>query len=242
MWDESLIESGKSKKEKKRWLSVPASMIFHVALVFALVSVSYWTIDAIPVVPLPVTFYGAVAPPPPAGVIQGRTATKSQATKPATTPTQQQVPNLDPNQNLPKPNSGADDGVNVEAHGIPGGVPGSIDELIANNIIGFNPGDQTPEPPPVPVTHEMTLPVLIHKVEPVYPPIARAAHVQGVVILQAVITPGGSVEDVQVLRSDSALLDPAAVKAVLQWEYKPATLKGRPLKVYFTVTVRFILH
>jgi protein TonB len=62
------------------------------------------------------------------------------------------------------------------------------------------------------------------------------------VILEAVITKTGTVEDVKVLRSLHPILDQAALNAVKQWKYQPAMLNNRPVKVYFTVTVKFTLR
>jgi len=65
---------------------------------------------------------------------------------------------------------------------------------------------------------------------------------EGVVILEAIITASGSVEEVKVLKSVNPLLDASAVRAVSGWRYKPATLNGRAVRVYLTVTVTFNLH
>jgi protein TonB len=59
------------------------------------------------------------------------------------------------------------------------------------------------------------------------------------VILEAVITTSGDVQQIHVLRSVNPLLDEAAVRAVRAWRYRPATLNGRAVPVYLTVTVRF---
>jgi protein TonB len=74
----------------------------------------------------------------------------------------------------------------------------------------------------------------------VYPPVAQAARVQGVVILEAVIGPTGLVTDVNVLRS-VPLLDDAAISAVRQWVYTPTLLNGVPVPVIMTVTVNFTM-
>lgn len=84
-------------------------------------------------------------------------------------------------------------------------------------------------------------PVLIHRVNPEYPEVARRARVQGIVILEAIITKDGTVENVRVLRGVHPILDQAAIDSVKQWRYKPATLNGTRVKVYSTVTVKFTL-
>src|SRR5664279_1535053 len=59
----------------------------------------------------------------------------------------------------------------------------------------------------------------------------------GVIILEGIITADGKVEKVRVLRPVSPEADEAAVEAVRQWRYRPATYQGRPVPVYLTVTV-----
>jgi protein TonB len=81
----------------------------------------------------------------------------------------------------------------------------------------------------------------MHDVAPVYPPIAQAAGITGVVIIEAVIAQDGSVQEARVLRS-APLLDQAALAAVRQWVYRPTLLNGVPVSVIMTVTVRFELR
>jgi protein TonB len=85
-------------------------------------------------------------------------------------------------------------------------------------------------------------PRLLERVEPQYPEIARKIHKEGIVILEAIITSDGAVDEVKVLKSADAILDEAAKRAVMQWRYRPATLNGRAVRVYLTVTVSFQLH
>ena len=73
---------------------------------------------------------------------------------------------------------------------------------------------------------------------PVYPPIARAAHVQGVVILHALISRPGTIEDLQVI-SGPPMLQAAALDAVRQWRYRPYLLNGVPTEVETTINVNF---
>ena len=84
-------------------------------------------------------------------------------------------------------------------------------------------------------------PTKVTDVPPVYPPVAQAARVSGVVILEAVIGPGGNVTDVKILRS-VPLLDDAAIAAVRQWVYTPTLLNGVPVPVIMTVTVNFTMQ
>lgn len=81
---------------------------------------------------------------------------------------------------------------------------------------------------------------LIRRREPVYPPLARQARIQGVVRLEAVIGPDGRVEKVQAI-SGPPLLRQAAVDAVKEWVYEPSRLNGRPVRVTTQVEINFTL-
>jgi protein TonB len=100
-----------------------------------------------------------------------------------------------------------------------------------------------PPPPPAPVRvgGNIRAPQKTRNVNPVYPQIAQSARVQGVVIIEATISPAGKVQDARVLRS-IPLLDQAALDAVRQWEYSPTLLNGVPVPVIMTVTVNFTLQ
>ena len=86
-------------------------------------------------------------------------------------------------------------------------------------------------PPPTKTKH----------VNPVYPPIAESARVQGVVILETIIGADGKVQDARVLRS-IPLLDQAALDAVKRWKFKPGTLNGQPVPVIYNLTISFRLQ
>jgi TonB family protein len=77
--------------------------------------------------------------------------------------------------------------------------------------------------------------------KPLYPETAKAARIQGVVVLDCLITPEGKVTGVRVLRG-IPLLDGAAVEAVRHWEYTPTLIDGKPVPVIMTVTVNFRLR
>jgi protein TonB len=123
--------------------------------------------------------------------------------------------------------------------GVEDGPPSSL-------IDGVGVATVAPPPPPEPVQpvrvgSGIRMPVRIVDAAPVYPVIARSAHVQGVVILEAVLDASGRADQVRVLRS-IPLLDQAAIDAVRQWRYTPTLLNGRPVPVIITVTVNFTLQ
>jgi TonB family protein len=106
------------------------------------------------------------------------------------------------------------------------------------------PPPPPPPPPPTPATTRIGGDVaqanLISSVPPAYPPFARAAQVQGVVLLQAQISKDGAVEDLRVI-SGHPLLTDAALKAVRQWRYRPQMLNGQAIPVMTTITVDFTM-
>jgi protein TonB len=81
---------------------------------------------------------------------------------------------------------------------------------------------------------------LMRKILPAYPPLARAARLQGQVVLQAVISKQGAIENLRVL-SGHPMLVPAAIEAVRQWRYRPYILNSEPVEVETQITVNFSL-
>jgi TonB family protein len=130
--------------------------------------------------------------------------------------------------------------------GIGGGVPGGVVGGVAGTRMpGF--GATTPRPGEVlpansvkvlRVGGTIRVPRKIIDVKPVYPEDARAANVQGVVILQLRIATDGSVADARILRS-IPMLDEAALDAVRQWRYEPTDVDGDPVELVMHVTVNF---
>lgn len=81
---------------------------------------------------------------------------------------------------------------------------------------------------------------LIHRVDPQYPVIAKQIHLEGAVVLNAIISPEGNIERVDVA-SGPGLLALAAREAVQQWKYRPYLLNGEPVEVQTQITVNFVL-
>jgi periplasmic protein TonB len=101
-----------------------------------------------------------------------------------------------------------------------------------------------PQPPP-PVVHQLRISHMMEgnllvRVQPVYPQIARNARVQGRVVLAAVISKDGAIENLRVIEGHPMLVN-AAIEAVKQWRYRPYVLNNEPVEVETQVTVNFLL-
>ena len=81
---------------------------------------------------------------------------------------------------------------------------------------------------------------LVRRVEPAYPSIAKIARVQGEVLIRAIISTEGRIEQAQVVNG-SPLLAKAALEAIQQWRYRPYLLNDRPVEVETEITVNFVL-
>ncbi|MEZ5285090.1 MAG: energy transducer TonB [Vicinamibacterales bacterium] len=125
--------------------------------------------------------------------------------------------------------------------GVDGVLPGVSD--FEQVVVGEPPPPPAARAPSKPyrVGGEIRQPQKLQDVRPVYPAIAQAARVQGVVIIEATLDTSGRVSAARVLRS-IPLLDDAALTAVRQWVYTPTTLNGEPVSVLMTVTVNFQLQ
>jgi protein TonB len=128
----------------------------------------------------------------------------------------------------------------TDAPGVEPGVAGGID--LPGQGLRIEPPPPPPQAPRAPIRlHSgMQAPRKLVHVSPRYPPVAQAAHVEGLVVLDAVIDTAGRVTDVRVTHS-IRLLDEAAIDAVRQWRFTPTLLNGEPVSILLTVSVRFTL-
>lgn len=135
------------------------------------------------------------------------------------------------------------------AGGVPGGVPGGqLGGVLGGVIGGVLDTAARPVPPPPSVKPNVPLPVggrirqpkVIVKVLPKYPALARDAHIQGQVRIDAVLDEQGNVVEMKVV-SGQPLLYQAALNALQQWKYEPTYLNDRPIAVRLIVTINFQL-
>src|SRR5262245_1002727 len=126
--------------------------------------------------------------------------------------------------------------------GVEDGVGNIVDGTLGARVdVPLLPAPPVEPDVPRAVGGEITRPKKIHDVSPVYPTIALASRVEGLVVIEATIGPTGDVVDAKVLRG-KPLLDRAALDAVRQWRFTPTLLNGKAIAVIMSVTVDFKLQ
>jgi protein TonB len=242
-----MAAAGASRSDR-RWRSLPVSLVLH-GLVFAFVALlSVRTLNETPDPPPPMVFLRGNAPPPPLGDATATSPPDRAISEQKIVPVTLTQPDELRQETQPRPHetdvpaTGASGG---PATGETSGDPDGRKDRVASGLSGSdgregpNAGDSTRLFVP---GGEVTEPRLLFRVEPSYSEIARKLRLEGIAVLQAIISAAGSVEEVRVVKSAHALLDADAVRAVERWRYRPATLKGRPVRVSLTVTVEFRLR
>ncbi|HXX27078.1 MAG TPA: TonB family protein [Terriglobales bacterium] len=242
MFEDSLIESG-GRLRTKRGMTTTLSFVLQAVFVGILVLIPLLFTEALPKGQL-MTFLVAPPPPPPPPppaaapvhiVKQVQTdIVNGQLRTPTKIP--QKVQMIKEDEAPPEMSSAGVVG------GVPGGVPGGQMGGVIGGIISSTPVavPKVATPTRVRVSQGVTQGLLIRKVQPTYPPLARQARIQGSVLLAAEISKDGSIENLHLI-SGHPMLAPAAIEAVKQWKYKPYILNGEPVEVETQITVNFTL-
>jgi len=243
MFEDSLLESGGRLKTKRGWTTT-FGILVQVGLLIIMVLIPLIFTEALPKQQL-MTFLVAPPPPPPppppaaapvkiVKVIQ-TVIVNGQLRTPTKIP--QKVQMIKEDEAPPPVMSSA--GV---VGGVPGGVPGGSMNGVLGGIIGSTPVavPKVATPQRVRVSQGVSQGLLVRRVQPNYPPLARQARIQGTVVLHAVIAKDGSIENLTLV-SGHPMLAPAAIDAVKQWKYKPYLLNGEPVEVDTEVLVNFTL-
>jgi periplasmic protein TonB len=246
----SMIEMNRMNSGSK-FLEILISLTMNFSLLAAPILAGLYFTDTINLRQFETTFLVAPPPPPPPPPAPAVVTAKAPPTRRvfenagkllAPTAIPRNVAEL---KEAPLPaDAGGPDGI---LGGVPGGVPGGSMGGVIGGVIG---GTTKVAPPPAPKETKARAPVRlgghvrppqqIRRVEPLYPPLARQTHIQGIVVIEAVLDESGNVVEMKVI-SGHALLLQAALNAVRQWKYEPTYLNDQPVAVQMNITVTFKL-
>jgi periplasmic protein TonB len=216
----------------RKWYTVPVSLLSHSVLIAMFVVLPILAAPYMPGVSGKISDYIPIIDPP---KIPPARPPKHPDLEPPPNPNA--APLVTPTDITPEKPLDLD-WQNRPTSGLDGTVPGGIDDGLPPPPIVVLP----PEPvkPVRAGTFGVRIPIKTVHVNPVYPVIAQSARIQGIVIVEATISPEGRIINARILRS-VPLLDQAALDAVRQWEFTPSQLNGVPVPVIMTVTVQFTL-
>ena len=243
MFDDLVVSSAHPRHTHKRW-TVAASAILQAVIVGVFILIPLLVTEALPKEML-ATYITAPAPPPPPPPPPPKVQVVKQQAPPLIQAGKLVAPTVIPKKvNIIKEEQAPPD---VGAVGVVGGVPGGMPGGSAGGVLGGIIGGTGGGPPPPPkqvqrirVGGNVQQANLIHQVMPLYPEIAKTAHIQGTVILHAIIAKDGTVQELQYI-SGPPLLMRSAMDAVRQWRYRPTLLNGEAVQVDTTISVVFTL-
>ncbi len=243
MFEDSLLESG-GRLKTRRGRTTTFAIFLEICLIGLMVLMPLIFTEALPKQQL-MTFLVAPPPPPPppppaaapvkivkqvqTDIVNGELRT------PTKIPQKVQMIKED---EAPPPVMGSSGVIG----GVPGGIPGGQMGGVIGGIISSTPVavPKVATPQRVRVSQGVSAGLLVRRVNPVYPPLARQARISGQVVLRAVISKDGSIENLTLV-SGHPMLAPAAIDAVKQWKYRPYLLNGEPVEVDTEVLVNFTL-
>ena len=242
MFEEMVVSSPKGKKTNKSW-TVIVSGIVQAAFLAVLILIPLIYTEALPKASL-ATLLVAPPPPPPPPPPPAATIVKVKPQVHLMDAGKLVAPKVIPKEvKIIKEEAEQPDAMGAMG-GVPGGVPGGQMGGVIGGVIG---GVGGAPPPPKPTQQRIRqggavqAAMLVNRVQPQYPPLARQTRISGTVRLHAIISKDGSVQQLEVL-SGHPLLVQAALDAVRQWKYRPTTLNGEPVEVDTTIDVIFSLN
>jgi periplasmic protein TonB len=236
MFEDSLMESGNRIKRKNKFWSFVAFLLNAGALLALVI----WPLLHPEALPKQMMATLMVAPSPPPAPPPSAPAPKVQ-TKSEMLSTELLAPSRIPkaikqvNEAAIPPSTMGVQGIDGLSSGIPGGIGAIIDSVGTGR-----PAVVKPRAPTLNVSRGVMAGNLLATTLPQYPAIAKAVHIQGIVVLQATISKSGSIENLRVI-SGPPMLQQAAMDAVRSWRYKPYLLNGEPVEVETTINVVFNL-
>jgi len=236
MFEDSLMESAHKIRTQAR-LTTSISFVVQACLVGFLILLPLIYTEALPSRLLNTMVVAPPPPPPPpppaqpqiqhvqhvSEIVNGELRTPSKIPKKI---------EMIKEEEAPPPSTGVMGGV---VGGVPGGQAGGV---LGGLIQSTAPPPKVAAPQKVRISQGVLEGNKLRDVQPQYPQMAKVAHIQGDVVLRAVISKQGSIENLTAV-SGPPLLIPSAMDAVKQWRYRPWVLNGEPVEVDTIITVKF---
>lgn len=236
MFEDSLMESGGRIKTNQKW-TTPLSFLVQALVIVVLILIPLIMTEGLPTRLLMAAVMAPPPPPPPppppapkiehvqrvSEIVNGELRTPSKIPK--------KVQMIQEDE-APPPSSGVVGGV---VGGVPGGSAGGV---IGGLVASTAPPPKVATPQKLRISSGVADGNKLSGTDPVYPQMAKIAHVQGDVVLQALISKQGTIENLRAVSGHPILIQ-AAMDAVRQWRYKPWVLNGEPVEVETTITVKF---
>jgi protein TonB len=236
MFEDSLMESGHRIKTNQK-LTMSVSFIVQICIIGFLVLLPLIITEGLPTRMLMAAIVAPPPPPPPppppapqiqhvqrvSEIVNGELRTPSKIPKKI---------EMIKEEEAPPPSTGVMGGV---VGGVPGGSAGGV---IGGLISSAAPPPKVAAPQKLRISSGVALGNKISGADPAYPQMAKIAHVQGDVILQATISKNGTITNLRAVSGHPILIQ-AAMDAVKEWRYRPYLLNGEPVEVETTITVKF---
>src|SRR2546427_4673335 len=256
MFDD-LPETIPQKNKKKPRVIVLAAGI-HVLLVASIIILQMAIPEKLGEFQLLTTLYMAAPPPPPPlsiskapepkpHVVQEEAAVRETPAVVEPQPEPVEKPELTTPVNIPKDiarivDAAPPKGISEARSGVTGGATTSSAGGLFGGVLGGTGNVPPPPPPPAPIRvgGNVKQPKIVHIEQPKYPPEAKRARIEGVVVLEATVTAEGTVDKVKVISGPPMLVE-SAVEALTHWKYEPTYLNGQAVPVILTARITFSL-
>jgi periplasmic protein TonB len=240
MFEDSLVEStGKLRSGRTKYTTL-LSFLLQCAIIGVLVLIPLIYTEALPAKAMLTTLVAPPPPPPPppppaAEIKVVKKITTEIVDGALRTPTKipDKIKKIVEEEAPPPQQPGIIGGIGGAVGGSTGGVLGGV-------LAAANAAPPKVEVKKLRVSAGVVEANKLSAPKPVYPPLAKQAHIQGTVVLAATISKAGSIENLQVV-SGHPMLRQAALDAVRNWKYKPTYLNGEPVEVETTINVNFSL-
>lgn len=242
MFEQAVIDSAPLRRSSRKAATLPISIALHFIALSGALFAAVWDVEFPLDAPPQIEELTRVeVPKPPAG--RPPAQQKRSQPRPAVAPRPDVPPTTVPAEPprvaeaVPAETTGAQIGSDeiggIDPNGVAGGDPNSL----SDEALQAEPPRQLHR-----TGGDVKPPVILARVEPVYPPLAVRMRLEGIAVVECIIDRDGNVQSVKSIHASHELFRGAAEAAVARWKFRPGTLNGAPVDVIFNLTVSFKLN